>query len=300
MQLRSLDLDGEVAYVDHGGQGDLVVLVHGLGASQASWGAAGPMLAQAHRVLAIDLPGFGRSPLAGRRASISAQRRILDRFLHAVADGPATLVGNSMGGMISIFEAAAAPERLRSLVLVNPSLPLPSLLQLRPDPLVAATFVAYGTPVLGRRFVAARKARLGPEGLVRATLALCGVDTRRMAPEVLEQLHDVARLRAEQAWADEAFLQAQRSILRVLLRHGRRYAATVAALEVPTLLVHGERDRLVPVESARAAARANPRVRFEELPRVGHAPQLSHPERFVDLVEGFLADLPTPTAAAPA
>ena len=301
MEHRTLDLDGDVAYVDHGGEGDLLVLVHGLGASQASWGAAGPLLARSHRVLALDLPGFGRSPLAGRRATVPANRRVLDRFLDAAAgDEPVTLVGNSMGGMIAILEAAAAPRRLRALVLVNPSLPLPSLRERRPDPLVAATFAVQGLPYVGRRVLAARKQRLGPERLVRATLQLCGVDTRRMAPEVLEELYDVARLRAHQPWADEAFQQAQRSILRILLRHGRRYTATVARLEVPTLLLHGELDRLVPIQSARRAARGNPRLRFEELPGVGHAPQLTDPDGFVALVERFLADVPALAATTSA
>lgn len=296
MQHRTLDLDGDVAYVDHGGDGPLVVLVHGLGASHASWGGAGPRLARHHHVLAIDLPGFGRSPLDGRRATVAANRRILHRFLDVVSPDPVALVGNSMGGMIAILEAAAAPDRLRALVLVNPSLPLPSLLARRPDPQVAASFALYNTPVLGRRFVAARKRRLGPELLVRETLKLCGVDVSRIDAEVVEELEAMARLRARQPWADTAFLQAQQSIVRLLLRHGRRYAATIAALEIPTLLLHGELDRLVPVESARTVARANPRVRFEELRGVGHAPQLADPDAFVDVVERFLSGVAAPAS----
>src|SRR5438132_975051 len=83
-----------------------MVLVHGLGGSHANWLAVGAGLAAHARVLAPDLPGFGRTPLAGRSARVRANVELLDRLLDAVDGRPAVLVGNSMGGLIAMVEAA--------------------------------------------------------------------------------------------------------------------------------------------------------------------------------------------------
>src|SRR6266487_5983253 len=81
-----------------------MVLVHGLGGSAVNWVAVGPGLATRARVLAPDLAGFGRSPLAGRSARVQANQRLLGRFIDEFAVDPVILVGNSMGGMIALLE----------------------------------------------------------------------------------------------------------------------------------------------------------------------------------------------------
>src|SRR5438876_7924663 len=107
MLSRTLDVDGgPVHLADFGGTGPTMILVHGLGGSHANWLAVGPGLAAHARVLAPDLPGFGRTPLAGRSARVRANVELLDRLLDAVAEDPAVLVGNSMGGLIAMMEAA--------------------------------------------------------------------------------------------------------------------------------------------------------------------------------------------------
>src|SRR3954466_9259992 len=112
----TLDWDGPVHYVDFGGnpEGPVLVLVHGLGGSHLNWDLLAPLLTPHGRVLALDLPGFGRSEPGGRRATVEANVAVLRRFLAEVAGGPVVLVGNSMGGMISIFTAAEAPEAVRA------------------------------------------------------------------------------------------------------------------------------------------------------------------------------------------
>src|SRR5207249_2847631 len=118
MRSRTIDLDGPIHYADFGGTGPTLVLVHGLGGSHVNWLAVAPVLARRARVLAVDLAGFGRTPLGERSADVHANRVLLDRFLDAVAAGPAVLVGNSMGGLVAMMEAALAPERVAGLVLV--------------------------------------------------------------------------------------------------------------------------------------------------------------------------------------
>src|SRR5438105_12468165 len=126
MRSRTVDLDGPVHFADFGGSGPTMILVHGLGGSHANWAAVGPGLAARARVVAPDLAGFGRTPLGDRAATVQTNRRILDRFVDAVADGPVILIGNSMGGLIAMMEAARRPGKVAALVLVGPAQPRPS------------------------------------------------------------------------------------------------------------------------------------------------------------------------------
>jgi len=113
MRSYTIDLDGPIHYADFGGTGPTLVLVHGLGGSYVNWLAVAPALARSGRVLALDLAGFGRTPLGERSAGVHANRVLLDRFLETVAPGPAILVGNSMGGLVAMMEAALAAIWLR-------------------------------------------------------------------------------------------------------------------------------------------------------------------------------------------
>ena len=118
---RFADLDGPVHFVEWDGPpGRTIVLVHGLGGSLLSWLAVAPGLAKHGRVLALDLPGFGRSDRGGRRSRVSDLRTTVSRFIDEVADGgPVVLVGNSMGGFISAEVAIAQPEWVERLMLVS-------------------------------------------------------------------------------------------------------------------------------------------------------------------------------------
>jgi pimeloyl-ACP methyl ester carboxylesterase len=261
------------------------VLVHGLGGSADTWLPVGPRLAERARVRAVDLAGFGRTPPAGRSSGVQASRRLLDRFLAEVVGGPALLIGNSMGGMVALLEAAQRPERATGLVLVDPSVPRPRSVRL--DPEVRAVFTAYAIPLLGERFIARRRAMVGPEGLVRDVLRVCCADPTLVSGDVLEALDRLARERAELPWADAAFLQAARSLLAVLARPGR-YRRLMQAVAAPTLLVQGDADRLVPVASVRAVAQARPEWTLEVLEGVGHVPHLEVPDRFVAVVTRWL------------
>src|SRR5215475_8394327 len=105
MVSKHVDLDGPVHYLDFGGSGPPLVCVHGLSGSALNWMAVGPALTDRYRVLALDLRGFGRTPL-GSGTRLRDNRRLLDLFIGEVAGGPAILVGNSMGGLLSVTQAA--------------------------------------------------------------------------------------------------------------------------------------------------------------------------------------------------
>lgn len=270
----TIDLDGDVHFVDYGGEGDPIVLVHGLGGSHVNWWALGPLLAERYRVLALDLPGFGRTMPAGRRSTVSANTDLLRRFIVKVAGAPVVLVGNSMGGMIALHVAARAPDLVDGLVLLDSSLPgAPGGMV---DVEILRNFAAFMVPGMGERLLRRRRERLGPEGLVRESLRLCCAHPGAVPTDLLEATLDFATERWDAQHAERAFLEAARSLITVL---GNRtaYRRIIEAVSAPTLLLHGAHDRLVPLAAAAQAARKRPDWTFQVLDDVGHVPQIEAP-----------------------
>lgn len=285
---RWADLGGQVHWVDLGGPADgpLLVCVHGLGGSHVNWLALAPLLTPTCRLVALDLAGFGRTRGHGRSTSVRGNTELLHRFLTEVTGGPAVLVGNSMGGLIAALEAAAHPEDVAGAVLIDPALP-PSAAA-RPDPLAMAMFAAYFAPGVGKRFISHRRRVRTPEQLAMDTLRLCCTDPSRVPQEVVDAHFELARSREYYREMEAEFVLATRSTLWTLARR-RRFTALLRSVDVPVLLLHGDKDRLVNVASARAAAKVHPSWRYEELPDIGHVPQLEAPERTAELVLDWLA-----------
>ena len=288
VESRTIDIDGPVHYVVWEGptDGPNFVLVHGLGGSHVNWFSVAPRLAEHGAVFAIDLAGFGRTPLEGRKSTVGANRRLLDAFLDAAGAAPAILVGNSMGGAISLLEAADEPEKVAGLILVDPAIPRP--LNGGGDAVVAGLFATYLVPGVGERFMARRTASLGPERLAAETLKLCTVDPTRVDPAVVEASVALARERAQMPWANKAFLEAARSLLRRLARR-ERFQSMVRRISCPTLFVQGDKDRLVPLAAATALAESRPDWTFRVFPDTGHVPMLETPGSFLATVEEWLA-----------
>lgn len=294
--LTQIDIDGPVHYLDSGephADAPTALLVHGLGASQVSWHPLVPRLATTHRVLALDLPGFGHSAPAGRAVTVADNRDVLVRFIRATVDGPVTLVGNSMGGMISILTAHAHPALVESMVLVCPAVPGPlgAGAVRRLDPQMALFFAFYNTPVLGGAFLRRRRGRTTPAQQVHELLGLVCSDPDRVPRETVDLLVALATARRAYSWSDQAFLDAERSLFRLLTIGRRRYLAAIDGLRVPTLLVHGEDDRLVDVASARDVARRNHRIDLVTMPGVGHTPQLEVPEELHSIIDRWLVGM---------
>jgi pimeloyl-ACP methyl ester carboxylesterase len=288
---RTVDLDGPVHYVEHVPRTPAlappVVCVHGLGGSHANWHDLGPLLAAAgHRVLALDLSGHGRTPRAGRSASVRANRRLLHRFLEEVVGEPAVLVGNSMGGTLSVLEAAAHPERVAGLVLIGPAAPR-GRAEL-PDRALARHVALCAVPGVAERALVRRRARLGAEGIVSEQMSLTTADVSRVSAAVRAVAVDLVASRAAGPDAEAAFLEAARSLVALLARPGL-YRAKVDAVRAPVLVLHGELDRLVPVACSRALVASRPDWSLEVLDGVGHVPQIEVPERTAEIVLSWLA-----------
>lgn len=274
------------------GEGPPVVFVHGLSGSWPNWLEQLPALAASgHRAVAMDLPGFGHSPLPAGEISIPAYARILDGLLGELGIDAAAVVGNSMGGFISAELAISHPQRVERLVLVsaaglstyqNPRTMrgMPTVRRL--DRVLAATSAWTAS----KSDAVARRPRLR-----RATLSLVVADPGRLPGALAaEQLRGAGK---------PGFLPALESILDYDVRE------RLPQIACPTLIVWGSRDRLISVRDADLFAELIPKSRKVVFDGTGHMAMLERPERFNELLEAFLAEPPRgagaggPSAARP-
>ena len=291
----TLDVNGPIHAIDHGGDGPPMLLVHGLGGSLLNWRDVTASLTRTHHVWSIDLIGFGRTPRAGREATIPANCEVVERVAEQVGGGrPVVLVGNSMGGLISIVVSSRSPGRVAALVLVDPALPMAR--GGRVPLMIAAAFMVMRTPGVGPWLVRGHSRRRGAERLVDDVLKLCTVDVTRISRATREALIEQTRWREQQDEPDRAFLEASRSLVQwlwhrdTLERHIQRVAA-------PTLLIHGDHDNLVSLRASAAVASMRPDWSFRVLANTGHIPQMERPSTFVEVLDGWL-EVPQPAAVS--
>jgi pimeloyl-ACP methyl ester carboxylesterase len=269
----TVDLDGPTHYLDMGGPADgpMIVAVHGLGGSSWNWLAVAPMLTTRCRMVAIDLAGHGQTPAAGRSTAVTANRRLLDRFIKEVVGEPVVLMGNSMGGLITLLETAKSPDLINGAVLVDPALPRPLLSKV--DARVALNFAIVALPRVGEAAFARRRRRTTVAQQVRETLKMCTVDISRVPPEVIDEAVRAIEARNPREFSPSDVLLAGRSLLRLLSRP-QPLRRTFRMITAPVLLLHGDKDRLVPISAARASAKQFPQWRFEVATDIGHVPML--------------------------
>ena len=289
------DAEVHTASWDGPAAGPVFVAVHGLGGSHVNWALLAPHLARHGRVYAPDLAGFGLTLPAGRKATVADNLDLLAGFIRTVSpEAPVVLLGNSMGGLLALLLAGSRPRLVARLVLVSPASPRP--LRAPVDQEVLRNFALMAAPGVGERVLAARQRRVTPDEQVRQTMQLCAADPDALDADVLADHVEMVRRRRDMPHARVAMLQATRSLLLTL---GPRAAAlwrAVEAVEAPTLLLHGARDRLVTGLGVEAMARRRPdwtHITYDDL---GHIPMLEAPTRVAEDISTWL-DLPSPAAA---
>jgi len=276
-------------YTGPPGSAQPALYVHGLGGASTNWTDLAGLLAHRLAGEALDLPGFGGSrPAPGRDYSIRGHARVVVRLLERRRAGPVHLFGNSMGGAIAVLVAATRPDLVRTLTLVSPAMP-----DLRPrrgsDPVMPLLLVPGLDRVVGWRL-----ARLRPEDRARALIELCFADPAKVPPHRLAEATDEVRRRAALPWATDALTRSLRGLVASYLvppsQSVWRLAGRIAA---PTLVVWGDRDRLVDVALAPRTAAAVPDARLLVLPGVGHTAQLEDPVTVGRAVLGLLDEVAT-------
>lgn len=277
---------GPVHGHDYGGEGSAIVLVHGLGGSIANWDALAPGLTPIGRVTALDLPGFGDSPPAADW-SLETQARALSSFVET-QNGPAVLVGNSLGALLSEMVAASQPELVSHLVLVSPATP-PRL----PDPRMhwptARRLMIQATPWLGKQATRCLLRRYEPDELVALTLESVAHRPARIPSHLVQSFTDLARRRRQMPWAPEAVPETGTHIAKLFLRPSR-FVAMIRKIKAPTLVVHGVEDRLVSPTSVEWLCSLRSDWKLIQLDDIGHTPQLEAVERLETVVVAWLAD----------
>lgn len=269
-----VDLYGtRLSFVD-AGEGDPVVLLHGITCSAASWNRLLPALAERHRVIAPDMPGHGWSSRARGDHSIAGFALHVRDLLMGLGIERATFVGHSLGGGVTMQTAYAYPELVGRMVLVaSGGLGESVGLALRAATLPGTEWVL---PLAFNR-VGARVTRL---------LARFATDPRLVT--VQELAWSYATL------ADPAARRAFVTIIRgVVDWGGQRIDATRRlhlAEDVPTMVVWGDADLIIPIGHGRRAAADLPVDRFEVFEGAGHFPHLERPQQFLEVLEDFLRD----------
>src|SRR5260370_13000872 len=167
---RIADLDGPVHYIDFGGQGKPLLMVHGLGGNALNWMAVGPALSEYYHPIAIDLAGFGQTPLYHRSAPLGANAALVNALIDKRIEQPVVLIGNSMGGHIAVLEAADHPHRVTECILVDPAIPIPLAHAPKPDPAMLGVAAAVSLPGLAEGIFERRLRDMGAETLVQLSL----------------------------------------------------------------------------------------------------------------------------------
>jgi pimeloyl-ACP methyl ester carboxylesterase len=271
--LRTVDVGGTpVNYVEMGsGPGIDVILVHGLSGCWQNWLETIPHFARNHRVLAIDLPGFGASPLAPWELTIPNYGQLLLDFCEELGVGDCVVVGNSMGGFISAEAAIAAPDRFEKLVLVSAAGISSARIRREPAEMAGRLAIASSPLILN----------LQERGLRRPRLRVWAFQMIFHRPDLL---------RPELLWeffhngaGTDGFLPALVNLA------GYDFHDRLADVEVPTLIVWGRDDRIVPSPDAieyGLLLRNSSTVIFDE---TGHVPMAERPVRFNRVLETFLS-----------
>lgn len=273
-QIRRLHVGSTPVVYAELGEGPPLVLVHGLGGCWQNWLENIPHLSRRHRVIAVDLPGFGSSPPPPGPVDVNSLTHFVRAFCDQLDLGPdTTLVGHSMGGAIAADLAAISPGRFDKVVLV------------------AAAGVSFArarhqpATLLGRIFNLVRPftARYTRDAVLRPHLRRALFSGVIFRPQKMDReiLFEIARGGGVNAPSfAEAFVS--------LMGHDGR--AQLADIEMPTLVIWGMNDRIVPVTAALIHHQRIPDSRLEIFNHTGHMIMMERPQRFNAVLDDFLGD----------
>ncbi|RBP16888.1 pimeloyl-ACP methyl ester carboxylesterase [Roseiarcus fermentans] len=258
--------------------GEAVILLHGFCASLDTWEPWARALSARYRVIRFDLPGFGLTgPDPSGDYTDARQVKILADLMDGLGVARATLIGNSMGGRIVWTFAALHPDRVTRMVLVSP------------DGFASPGFAydrAPETPLLMRALP-----WVAPAGLLKAGLAAAYGRPETLSDATLARYRDLLMAPGVRQAIVDRMSQA--------ILHDP--APTLARIEVPTLLLWGEKDGVIPIANAAAFQRALPHATLVRLPSLGHVPFEEDPVASFDPLRRFLSgDPPAGTRTASA
>jgi len=253
-----------------------ILLLHGLGDEADTWRRIIPALSRSHRVIAPDIPGFGRSPTPRRRLFTPPLfARIVRELLSGLGIESAVFVGSSLGASILQYVATRLPGACTRLVLIDGGLAATSH--------IPSSMIPMLIPGLGesryRGFDADREAAY-------ASLAPYYAALDRLPTAEQDFLRTRVGERVASATQRRAYFSLFRGHVYWMLLNGKRAVRAVETLETPTTYVWGGEDRIVPVALAQAMCVRQPRARLVTVPGAGHLPQQEAPEEVLRAIAG--------------
>jgi pimeloyl-ACP methyl ester carboxylesterase len=254
----------------------LVALIHGLGDEADSWRHLIPPLSAAgYRVLAPDLPGFGRSQAPGR-ISRKGHTAAVIRLLEAAGASPASpaiLAGSSMGAIIAEEAAITRPDLVRSLVLLDGCFPTPGKL--------GKGFLFLALPFAGKKWY--RGYRKNHEGAWRSLFGYYA-DLAGMAEDDRNFLRERVIARVESPTQERAYFASLRSLILTYWTAARFFSRGLRAYSGKILILWGEKDRTLPADSAGRLRELRPDAAFFSIPGAGHLPHQEKPRETAALI----------------
>lgn len=251
-----------------------IILIHGLQDEADTWRHVFEPLAQTHHVVALDLPGFGRSDKTRRDYDVPFYVRFMLAFMNHLSISHATLIGNSLGAMIAETIALAHPARVNGLVLVDGTIRIVA----RPPSATTNPIRMVFAPLYDRRYF---------EGLRRSTQA--AYDSLRPYYANLDAMPQADREFLfqrvnERVWDEEqrlASLAIQMSFPAFFILRARKLIARIPASPVPATVIWGAEDHIVPIRNGQERAALQPSARFACIEGAGHLPHQEKPSEFL-------------------
>ncbi|MCW2285171.1 pimeloyl-ACP methyl ester carboxylesterase [Rhodoblastus acidophilus] len=244
----------------------VVIMLHGFASSLDTWEPWAQQLSARYRVIRFDLPGFGLTgPDPTGDYSDDREIKILADLMNKLGIARASLIGNSLGGRIAWNFAAQHPNRVNRMVLISP------------DGFASAGFEYDKTPETP--LVMRALPYVTPRPLLRETLAAAYARPEALSDETVTRYHDLMLAPGVR----EAILARMEQV------RLRDPAPTLARIKIPTLLVWGEKDAMIPISNADDFLRDLPHAKLVRLPDLGHVPFEENPAASLAPVEDFLA-----------
>jgi pimeloyl-ACP methyl ester carboxylesterase len=272
------------------------LLLHGVGSTAASWlDVMGP-LTRIGPVVAVDLPGAGRTVPPDRRAARpEAHARLLGPLVRALGLERAVVHGWSMGGLVAVLLAAHEPHRVERLVLANPGLPGPlSALGVLGWQTVGRSVLGAGAP-LARWLLRLLVRRMAAKGTMPTSRPeLIGGDLSRMSPEIATLLTEEREWVMSQPWRIDGYVTQWAATTSALYVRRRHVTEAIDRVAVPTLLLWGDDDPLIGRAVIDDVLARRPDWELHVFESVGHAPPLEMPEAYVDAVARWAGDVKVP------
>ena len=263
----------ELNYVDTGDAGgEPLLLIHGLGGSWEAWLPTLAALRDEYRVLAVDLPGFGASPVDRRAVTVAAFARVLDEFCSGLALDRVTVVGNSLGGWVAAELAIRNPQLVRRLVLIDAA-GIPPTWRERFKVVSMLRLAGWLAPLAGRL----RGPLLERPGLRRRAFSFAFADPTRVDVELLA--------RQLPRRASPVFQKVMTAGIR---SWSLAWCDRVTEIVVPTLVIWGESDVQLPMRHAREWLRLIAGSELVVVPGAGHLPMLERPDVVNEAIHDFI------------